>query len=44
VLKSRRVVPGRLLEGGFAFRFPHWPEAVRDLCDDWRRRRAARAA
>ncbi len=44
VLKSRRVVPGRLLEGGFAFRFPHWPEAARDLCDDWRRRRAARAA
>jgi hypothetical protein len=31
VLKSRRVVPGRLLEGGFEFRFPHWPEAARDL-------------
>jgi uncharacterized protein (TIGR01777 family) len=32
VLKSRRVVPGRLLESGFAFRFPIWPEAARDLC------------
>lgn len=32
VLKSRRVVPGRLLESGFAFRFPEWPEAAVDLC------------
>jgi uncharacterized protein (TIGR01777 family) len=32
VLKSRRVVPGRLLEGGFAFRHPSWPGAARDLC------------
>jgi uncharacterized protein len=32
VLKSRRVVPGRLLESGFEFRFPHWPEAARQLC------------
>ena len=37
VLKSRRVVPGRLLEAGFAFRFPTWPEAARDLCQRWRR-------
>jgi uncharacterized protein (TIGR01777 family) len=36
VLKSRRVVPGRLLEGGFAFRFPAWPDAARDLCRRWR--------
>jgi uncharacterized protein (TIGR01777 family) len=36
VLKSRRVVPGRLLGGGFAFRFPHWREAARDLCGRWR--------
>ncbi len=35
VLKSRRVVPGRLLEAGFAFRFPTWPEAARDLCQRW---------
>jgi uncharacterized protein (TIGR01777 family) len=36
VLKSRRVVPGRLLQDGFAFRFPTWPEAARDLCRRWR--------
>jgi len=31
VLKSRRVVPGRLLEAGFTFDFPAWAEAARDL-------------
>jgi uncharacterized protein (TIGR01777 family) len=31
VLKSRRVVPGRLLEGGFVFEHPEWPEAAREL-------------
>jgi uncharacterized protein len=31
LLKSRRVVPGRLLEHGFQFEFPTWPEAARDL-------------
>jgi uncharacterized protein len=31
VLKSRRVVPGRLLEAGFAFEFPEWESAARDL-------------
>ncbi|HZF03835.1 MAG TPA: TIGR01777 family oxidoreductase [Patescibacteria group bacterium] len=36
VLKSRRVVPGRLVQQGFAFDVPTWPEAARDLC---RRRR-----
>jgi uncharacterized protein len=41
VLKSRRVVPGRLLEAGFRFEFPEWPAAAADLV---RRRRAARAA
>jgi NAD dependent epimerase/dehydratase family enzyme len=35
VLKSRRVTPGRLLEHGFRFRFPAWPEAVRALCREW---------
>ena len=39
VLKSRRVVPGRLLETGFRFRHPTWPEAARDLVADWRRQR-----
>src|ERR1700730_1022414 len=32
VLKSRRVIPGRLMERGFAFEFPTWPEAAADLC------------
>ena len=31
LLKSRRVVPGRLLEHGFQFEFPTWPGAARDL-------------
>ena len=37
VLKSRRVVPGRLVQQGFAFDFPTWAEAARDLCGRWRR-------
>jgi uncharacterized protein len=36
VLKSRRVVPTRLLESGFEFEFPHWEQAARDLCRRWR--------
>jgi len=40
VLKSRRVVPGRLLDSGFAFRFHQWSEAAADLCQRWRERRA----
>lgn len=36
ILKSRRVVPGRLLQDGFTFQFPSWPEAARDLCRGWR--------
>ena len=31
VLKSRRVVPRRLLEAGFSFDFPTWPAAAADL-------------
>jgi uncharacterized protein (TIGR01777 family) len=31
VLKSRRVVPGRLLAAGFQFLFPEWPAAARAL-------------
>jgi uncharacterized protein (TIGR01777 family) len=38
VLKSRRVVPGRLLDAGFQFEFPHWPEAANDLVRRWRAR------
>ena len=36
VLKSRRVVPGRLLEAGFLFEFRNWPEAAEDLVRQWR--------
>ena len=32
IVKSRRVVPGRLLAAGFTFQFPNWNEAARDLC------------
>ncbi|HWN08941.1 MAG TPA: TIGR01777 family oxidoreductase [Pyrinomonadaceae bacterium] len=38
ILKSRRVVPTRLLESGFQFRFPNWAEAARDLSAKWRDR------
>lgn len=36
VLKSRRVVPGKLLDAGFRFEFPSWPEAAEDLVRQWR--------
>lgn len=36
VLKSRRVVPGRLSASGFAFEFPTWERAAQDLCGRWR--------
>ena len=36
ILKSRRVIPGRLLEAGFKFEFPAWPEAAAELCERWR--------
>jgi uncharacterized protein len=32
ILKSRRVVPARLLKHGFKFKYPHWPDAALDLC------------
>jgi uncharacterized protein len=42
ILKSRRVVPGRLLQTGFVFQFPTWAEAASDLCRRWRELRASR--
>jgi uncharacterized protein len=36
VLKSRRVVPGRLLASGFQFQFPEWPAAASELVARWR--------
>lgn len=38
VLKSRRVVPRRLLNAGFEFQFPEWPQAADDLVRQWRAR------
>jgi uncharacterized protein (TIGR01777 family) len=38
VLKSRRVVPRRLLDAGFDFQFPSWPDAAEDLVQQWRER------
>jgi uncharacterized protein (TIGR01777 family) len=38
VLKSRRVIPKRLLASGFQFEFPTWPEAADDLVRQWRSR------
>lgn len=42
VLKSRRVVPGRLLSMGFRFLFPEWPAAARELVARWPRPAPAR--
>jgi uncharacterized protein len=36
ILKSRRVVPDRLLQSGFQFKFPEWSEAAEDLVRRWR--------
>jgi len=36
ILKSRRVIPGRLAESGFAFDFPEWGRAAKDLVGRWR--------
>lgn len=41
VLKSRRVVPARLVEAGFRFGYPAWAPAAQDLCAEWRTRRDA---
>ena len=38
MLKSRRVVPTRLLQSGFTFQFPTFAEAARDLCARWRQK------
>lgn len=38
LLKSRRVVPGRLLADGFQFEFPTWEAAAKELVARWRTR------
>lgn len=37
ILKSRRVVPIRLLESGFKFEFQDWENAAKDLCKRWKK-------
>ncbi|HEX3129322.1 MAG TPA: TIGR01777 family oxidoreductase [Thermoanaerobaculia bacterium] len=39
ILKSRRVMPRRLLVDGFAFQYPEWREAAEELCRRWRAER-----
>ncbi len=36
ILKSRRVIPKRLLDAGFEFHFPNWRGACQDLINRWR--------
>jgi len=36
VLKSRRVIPTRLVPAGFAFTFPDWAPAAADLVEGFR--------
>ena len=43
VLKSRRVVPTRLLESGFEFQFPDWSTASQDLCNQHRQNKLKRS-
>ncbi|MFG2550370.1 TIGR01777 family oxidoreductase [Streptomyces sp. NPDC048581] len=42
LLKSRRVVPGRLLDEGFTFEYGRWTEAADDLAQRVRLRRVER--
>ena len=39
ILKSRRVVPSRLLASGFKFQFPTWEQSAEDLMIRWNSRR-----
>jgi uncharacterized protein len=36
VLKSRRVIPTRLLQAGFQFQLPRWTSAAKELANRWR--------
>lgn len=36
ILKSRRVIPGRLHDTGFEFQFPEWRKAASELVARWR--------
>jgi uncharacterized protein (TIGR01777 family) len=41
ILKSRRVIPGRLVDDGFVFQFPEWSVAAQELVQRWRSKRKA---
>jgi uncharacterized protein (TIGR01777 family) len=41
ILKSRRVIPERLLAAAFQFKFPEWHVAARELVAGWRALRAS---
>lgn len=38
ILKSRRVIPTRLLQSGFEFEFPNWREAAAELFRRWHKK------
>lgn len=42
LLKSRRVIPGKLLNAGFEFGFPTWPDAAANLYRRWNDERHVR--
>jgi len=42
ILKSRRVVPRRLIDAGFEFQVPDWSTAAKDLVQRWRSNRTIR--
>jgi uncharacterized protein len=42
ILKSRRVVPRRLLDDGFVFTHAEWADAARDLCQRWKQQASSR--
>jgi uncharacterized protein (TIGR01777 family) len=44
ILKSRRVVPRRLVEAGFGFQVPDWSTAAADLVQRWRSNRSVARA
>ena len=37
VLKSRQVIPTRLLDAGFRFLYREWPAASKELAARWRK-------
>lgn len=42
ILRSRRVVPERLLDDAFRFTYATWRDAATELCERWRRCSGAR--